>query len=162
MKFDTQTAAEYAGQKLDSLIERSKRDTAEAVERNDIPTAVTYFHELRETVRGLQAKMSLLQSAIDGLSQELLPTMFTNQGVKTIKVDNVGRVSINDRWSASMLDKETGMNWLRSTGNGGLIIETVNAQTLGAFAKDETVKGKPLPDDIFTVKSTPYVSITRG
>lgn len=160
MQFDTETAAVYAGMKLDSLFERATRDTSAVIERNDIPTAVTYFAELRDTVKQLAEKVSALQKHVDELSQQQLPTMFQNQNVKTIKVDNVGRVSINDRWSASMLNKERALGWLRGSGNDGLIIETVNAQTLGAFAKEETMAGRSLPDDIFRVSATPYTSIT--
>lgn len=162
MNFDTETAADYAGKKLDSLLERASRDTAEVVERADIPTAVVYFAQLRDTVKELQEKVAALEKHVQSLSYELLPTMFQNQDVKTIKVEGVGRVSINDRWSASMLNKERGLGWLRGSGNEGLIIETVNAQTLGAFAKEETKAGRNLPDDIFRVSATPYVSITKA
>ena len=162
MNFDTETAADYAAKKLDSLLERATRDTNEVVERADIPTAVVYFAQLRDTVKELQDKMSALEKHIQSLSYELLPTMFQNQDVKTIKVEGVGRVSINDRWSASMLNKERWLGWLRGSGNEGLIIETVNAQTLGAFAKEETKAGRALPDDIFRVSATPFVSITKA
>ena len=53
------------------------------------------------------------------------------------------------------------MDWLRATGNEGIIIETVNAQTLAAFAKTQALAGKPLPDETFTVGVAPYTSITR-
>ena len=162
LRFDTQVAADYAGQKLDSLLERTTRDINEVVERNHIPSAVAYFAELRDTVKELADKVIALQKHVEGLSYEILPTMFTNQNVKTIKIKDVGRVSINDRWSASMLSKERGLGWLRGSGNEGLIIETVNAQTLGAFAKDETKAGRSLPEDIFRVSATPYVSITKA
>jgi hypothetical protein len=88
--------------------------------------------------------------------------MFTNQDVKTIKIDDVGRVTVNQRWVASMPDKEAGMNWLRVSGNDGLIIETVNAQTLAAFAKTQAIAGSPLPDAVFTVGVAPYTSITKS
>lgn len=165
MEFDTKTAAEYASQKLASLLERATRDSAKVIERGDIPETVIYFDELRETVKALAAQTSALSKHIDSLSQEQIPTMFANANVKTIKIDNVGRVTVNARWSATMIDKDIGMRWLRETGNDGLIIETVNAQTLGAFAKDELSKGEkgtPLPDDLFKVSSTPYISITKA
>lgn len=162
MKFDTKTAADYAAKKLDSLFERAARDTVEVIEDGNIPKAVTYFAELRDTVRMLAEKMSALQKHVDGLSYEMLPTMLGNQDVRTIIVEGVGRVTVNDRWSASMLDKAKAFEWVRSTGNAGLIIETINAQTLGAFAKEETIAGRPLPNEIFKVSSTPYVSITRS
>jgi hypothetical protein len=162
MQFDTLTAARYAADKLDSFLERAQRDTAKTIEHADIPEAVVYFAELRDTVKRLAEKTTALQKHIDELSQQSLPTLFENANVQTIKIDGVGRVSVNDRWSASMLDKETGLSWLRQTGNQGLIIETVNAQTLGAFAKDETKAGRSLPSDIFRVSSTPYISITKS
>lgn len=162
MQFDTLTAADYANKKLDSLLERATRDATATIEAANIPDAVTYFAELRDTVKALAAKMSALQSLVDTLSQDMLPTLFNNQGVKTIKVDDVGRVSINDRWTASMLNKSEALGWLRQTGNEGLIIETVNAQTLGAFAKEEAIAKRPLPSDVFKVNTVPYTSITKG
>ena len=55
-----------------------------------------------------------------------------------------------------MPDKQAGMDWLRTTGNDGLIIETVNAQTLAAFAKTQALAGSPLPDQVFEVGVAPY------
>lgn len=162
MNFDTETAADYAGKKLDSLLERATRDTAEVIGRADIPSAVVYFAQLKDTVKELAEKLSALQKHVDSISYDMLPTMFGNQDVKTIKVEGVGRVSINDRWSASMLSKERALGWLRGSGNEGIIIETVNSQTLGAFAKEQAIAGKPLPEEIFKVSATPYVSITKG
>jgi hypothetical protein len=162
MNFDTLTAARYAGEKLDSLLERASRDTTDVVAKNDIPSAVTYFDELSDTVKALQTKMSALQKHLDSLSYEILPTMFGNQSVKSVKIDGVGRVTVNDRWSAKILDRAKAFFWLRGSNNGGLIIETVNAQTLGAFAKAEALAGRSLPSEIFQVGSTPYISITKG
>jgi hypothetical protein len=161
MNFDTETAGQYACEKLDLLLQRAERDTAEAVAKNDIPTAVVHFAKFRTLVRLLAEKMTALQKHVDSMSYELLPTMFDNQGVKTIKIDDVGRVTINVRWNASMIDKAAGLEWLRSTGNDGLIIETVNASTLAGFAKERALEGKPLPDDVFTVGTAQLVSITK-
>jgi hypothetical protein len=161
MKFDTKTAAGYAADKLDSLLERAERDTNEVVQGADIPLSVTHFAELQDAVKMLAAKVSALQKHVDSLSYEILPTMFTNQNVKTIKLDNVGRVTVNVRWTASMIDKSKSMEWLRTSGNEGLIIETVNAGTLASFAKTETMAGKPLPDYLFKVGTAQHISITK-
>ena len=88
--------------------------------------------------------------------------MFQNQDVKTVKLDEVGRVTVAVRWVASMPDKTAGMDWLRSTGNEGLIVETVNAMTLAAFAKESALGGTPLPDDLFTVGTSNYTSINKS
>lgn len=162
MNFSIWLEAGELEDKLAKLLKLAQARTAEAVEQNDIPTAVTYFAQLRGAVKDLADQMSQLQKHVDQVSYELLPTMFQNQNVKSIKVEGVGRVQINDRWSASMVNKANGLAWLRETGNESLIIETVSAQTLGAFAKEEVKAGKPLPSDIFKVSSTPYVSITQA
>jgi hypothetical protein len=161
MKFDTQTAAEFAGDKLDLLLERAKRDTNEIIQKNDVPSAVKHYAELDALVDTLVRKASALKKHVDSLSYEILPTMFGNHNVKTIKIDYVGRVTVNVRWSASMIDKQKSMEWLRTSGNEGLIQETVNAQTLGAFAKTETMAGKPLPDHLFRVSTAQHMSITK-
>ena len=161
MKFDTKTAAGYAADKLDSLLERAQRDTNEVVQTNDIPTTVTHYAALRDTVDDLKKKLSALQKHVDALDYEILPTMMQNQNVKTITLPNIGRVTVNVRWSASMLDKEKSMEWLRTSGNEGVIIETVNAMTLASFAKAEVLAGRPLPDHLFRVGTAQHMSITK-
>ena len=161
MQFDTKIAAGYAADKLDSLLERAQRDTNDVVQGNDIPTTVAHFAALQDTVEDLSKKLSALRKHVDALSYEILPTMFSNQDVKTIKLDNIGRVTVNVRWTASMLNKEKGMEWLRTSGNEGLIIETVSAVTLASFAKTETLAGKPLPDWLFKVGTAQHMSITK-
>ena len=126
------------------------------VEQNDIPSIIKHFDALRTEYRSLKDKIEKLESEVNDLSYSLIPQMFQNQDVKTIKLDNVGRVTVNVRWTASMPDKAAGMDWLRSTGNDGIIIETVNAQTLASFAKELAVGGTPLPDNLFTVGTSNY------
>ena len=162
MNYDTSLAAQYAGTKLDSLINRAHRDTMELVEKADIPLIVKHFAALRTEYRALKDKIEKLESEVNDLSYNLIPTMFDAQNVKTIKIDDVGRTTVNQRWVASMPDKSAGMDWLRVTGNEGLIIETVNAQTLAAFAKTQALAGSPLPEEVFTVGVAPYTSITKA
>jgi hypothetical protein len=160
MRPETKAIGDAAIARLETLLAKSEQDTVEVIGRNSIPDAVVHFDAYRELVRALQERMTALQKHVDMLSYELLPTMFVNQDVKSINVDNVGLVTIKVRWSAKMLNRARAFEWLRSTGNEGLIIETVNAQTLGAFARVQTETGKPLPSEIFQVSSAPHVSIT--
>ena len=162
MEIDTNLAAQYAGTKLDQLVNRAHRDTLELIEKNDIPLLVKHFAALRGEYDVLKAKIDKLDAEVKDLSYSLIPTMFAAQEVKTVKIDNVGRVTVNQKWAASMPDKQVGMDWLRSTGNDGLIIETVNASTLAAFAKTQALAGSPLPEDVFNVGVAPYTSITKS
>jgi hypothetical protein len=162
MKLDTQLAAMDAGIQLDRLLGCVQRDTVEAIENDDIPLALTFFSELDDKVGELRERLTALQKQIDLLSYDLLPTMLNNHNVKTITIAGIGRASVNDRWSARMINRKRGYEWLRATGNEGLIIETVNAGTLGRFAKESMMEGKPLPADIFHVSAAPYISISAG
>ena len=162
MQFDTTVSASYVARNLKNLLERAARDTLEVIEKGNIPDAVVYFAELSRIVGELKTEMSAIQKHLDGISQELLPTLFGNQRTKTIKVEGVGRVTINDRWSCSMLKPDAAIDFLRQNGAAGMIKETVHPMTLGAHAKDEHMAGRPLPSEIFKVSSTPYTSITKG
>ena len=162
MEYDTRLSAEYASGKLDALISRSRRDTLALVERNDIPSIVKHFACLRTEYESLKQRLEKVEAEVKDLSYNLIPAMFQSQHVKTINIDDVGRVSVNQRWTASMPDKELGMGWLRGSGNSGLIIETVNAQTLASFAKQRAIDGEPLPESLFTVGVAPYTSITKS
>lgn len=162
MEYDTRLSAEYAGGKLDKLVNRVHRDTLALVEQGDIPAIVKHFDAVRTEYRALKDKIEKLEKEVEDLSYGVIPTMFMNQSVKTIKIDGVGRVTVNIRWSASMADKQAGMTWLRETGNDGLIIETVNSSTLSAFAKTSALEGKPLPDNLFNVTQLNVTSITKG
>lgn len=62
-----------------------------------------------------------------------------------------------------MIDKGLGMDWLRNSGNGGLIQETVNSMTLAAFAKSlNDEKGIELPKDLFNTSIMTVTSITKA
>ena len=136
MEYDSTLAAQYAGTKLDSLVNRAHRDTMKLVDDGDIPTVVKHFAALRTEYRALKDKVEKLEMEVNDLSYNLIPTMFQNQGVKTVKLDDIGRVTVNQRWIASMKDKTQGMDWLRATGNEGLIIETVNSSNTGSLRKN--------------------------
>ena len=57
MNFDTNLAAGYAADKLDSLLERAQRDTTEVVQTNDIPKTVAHFAALQNTVDDLKKSL---------------------------------------------------------------------------------------------------------
>ena len=51
MDFDTTLSAQYAGTKLDSLVNRAHRDTMKLVDDGDIPLIVKHFAALRTEYR---------------------------------------------------------------------------------------------------------------
>ena len=68
MNYDTSLAAQYAGTKLDSLINRAHRDTMELVEKADIPLIVKHFAALRTEYRALKDKITKLETEVNDLS----------------------------------------------------------------------------------------------
>ena len=107
--------------KLDSLLERATRDTSDVVQTSDIPTIVAHYAALTDTVDDLKKKLSALQKHVDAPQlRHSCSTLFENQSVKTIKLDGIGRVTVNVRWTASMINKQKGMEWLKTSGNEGL------------------------------------------
>ena len=161
MKDETQVIGDCAVSRLDKLLQDVEQETLAVVLQNDLPTTVVHYDAFDKLVVSLKKRISALEKHRDSLSYETLPTMFTNQNVKTINVVGVGRVTVNVRWTASMLDKQKGLEWLRTSGNEGLIQETVNAGTLSSFAKGETLAGHPLPDYLFKVGTAQHISITK-
>lgn len=162
MQDEIKAIGDCAVARLNRLLYLIEADTAQIVQTNDIPAIVTHFADVRELHRSLKERISALGEHVNGLSYDTIPTIFTNQNIKTINVVGLGAVTISVRWNATMLNKEKGMEWLRETGNSGLILETVNAQTLGSFAKEETLAGKPLPDNLFKVGTSQLVSIRKS
>lgn len=147
---------------LANLRDMVESTTIDVVNSGSIPDVVTHFASLRDTTKALAAKVTEIQKHVEALSQEIIPTMFLNNGrMSSFRLKGIGTVTVGERWSASMLDKQTALNWLRNSNNGGIIQETVNSQTLGAIAKDAQIAGKPLPSDLFKVSSTAYTSITK-
>ena len=77
MDYDTSLAAQYAGTKLDSLINRAHRDSMELVEKGDIPTIVKHFAALRTEYHSLKDKIEKLEAEVKHLSYTIIPDMFT-------------------------------------------------------------------------------------
>jgi hypothetical protein len=164
MQPDTQATASTAAQELEILFEKVHRDTVEALETGKVDVVVVHFDQLREVVKDLDRALAELKRVVEAMSTEQIPTLFVNNHIKkTTNIVGLGRVTVNTTWSGSLLHRTRAYAWLRETGNQGLITETVNARTLGVFARAEVKAGRPLPSDIFNITTKDHVSISaRG
>ena len=162
MKQDTYDKLDYACTLIQDQLESVRNETNEVVGTRDHVAIIKHFAKLRQMAEWVKESREVLYEIEDKLSKEQIPDVFKENGIKTTTIEGVGRVSVSNRFSASMLDKELAFNWLRQTGNEGIIIETVNSSTLAAFAKSKLEEdGTELPSDIFKVGTTPYTSITK-
>jgi hypothetical protein len=139
-----------------------RKDTADVLSKGDEIDVVKHYDQLRQANASIKIAREALSDMEESLSRESIPTLFMNRSLKTITIEGVGRVTVAYRWSASMIDKTKGMNWLEENGHGDLIQPTVNSSSLAAFAKDQAADGEDLPSDIFKVGQLAYTSITKA
>jgi hypothetical protein len=135
--------------------------TAEIVSTNDHIAIIKHYDSLRTINALIKESREALDQIETKMSREYVPDALRAHQIRTITVEGVGRVSLGTRWSASMPDKEAGFEWLRANDHGGVIQETVNAQTLGALAKELNSEGVELPQPTFTTNIMTYTSITK-
>jgi hypothetical protein len=135
----------------------------EAMTKDSVDPIIQIFALLRdcnEKIKEVQKQANIIE---DKTSRESIPDLFKLRKVKNITLEGIGRITIGRRWYCSFIDKVGGYDWLRKGGNGSLIVETVNAQTLGAFAHNlMDTKGKDMPTDLFKTTVIPYTSITKA
>jgi hypothetical protein len=136
-------------------------ETNEVVATDDHVKVIKHYDQLRQITALIKESREALSQIEEKLSREQVPDVLRAHNIRTITVEGVGRVSLGTRWSASMPDKAAGFEWLRGNNHGGVIQETVNAQTLGALAKELNAEGTELPAPTFTTNIMTYTSITK-
>lgn len=162
MKLETHAHLNRVVQHLQQVTGEIRIDTNEVLATKDHITVIRHYDDLRKATEQIKEARKALDEIEEHLSREDVPDILRENKIKTITVEGVGRVTISHRWSASMLDKDAGILWLKAHNMGGIVQETVNAQTLAAHAKAlmET-KGTELPPNVFKVGQMAYTSITK-
>jgi hypothetical protein len=160
MKPDTRAAFEGARRALETAQRLVQRDCLDAIKENDAADLVRFYADTSEEADVLREIMGAVAKMEKDLSYSAIPMCFDAHGIQNVRVQGYGLVSLNRRWSCSILDKPRGYEYLRETGQGGMIQETVNAMTLGAWARKEVEdEGKEPPDDIFKTTIARYLSL---
>jgi len=161
MKQDTELHLRTACNLLTQFVGDIRDETSDVVGSGDHIEIIRHYDRLRQITALIKESREALEQIETKLSREQVPDVMRANQIKTITVEGVGRVSLGTRWSASMPDKEAGFDWLRQNEHGGVIQETVNAQTLGALAKELNEEGQELPAPTFTTNIMTYTSITK-
>jgi hypothetical protein len=147
---------------LNGLAGAVRTQTHQVVSTNDHVQVIRHYDNLRKLNAIIKETREALSSMEERLSREYVPDVMRSNNIKSTTIEGVGRVSLSSRWSASMLEKESGMAWLRESDNDGVIQETVNAQTLGALAKELNNQGIELPKELFKTSVMTFTSITKA
>ena len=147
--------------RLSNLAQTVRLETDDVVASGDHIQIIKHYDKLRQVTALIKESREALAQLEEKMSREQVPDALRANNIRTITVEGVGRVSLGTRWSASMPDKQAGFEWLRFHGHGGVIQETVNAQTLGALAKELNNDGTELPAPTFATNIMTYTSITK-
>jgi hypothetical protein len=91
-----------------------------------------------------------LQKRYDELRLGEIPAEMAAEDITSIK-GGFGRCTLQSDLHVSAPNKILLHDWLKDTGNGALIIPTVNAQTLKAFCKEQMGKGAELPATVLNI-----------
>lgn len=115
-----------------------------------VNTLVDEMIALKVELEGLEDLKKQRQERYDELRKRLVPDKLASLGLKGLKLSDGGSISLRSDVYPN-LDKARELeffDWLRATGNGALIKETVNHQTLKAFVKERIEGGEAVPDTV--------------
>ena len=149
---------------LDYLDKGTRLLSAEQLSTQELDAVIERLVEvrlLRDRAKHLTGTMNILH---ERLRNDVVPAALERAGLTTAG-HRLGRVVLKTRTSASILKDHRGeaYTWLRTHGLGGLIIETVNAQSLSGAAGELIEQGKELPDTFFKTSIYTYASLAlRG
>jgi hypothetical protein len=164
MKESTSQLIERCCVRLVEVAGMVRADTNDVVNSADHIEIIRHYSQLRAaTERIAEARKALDEMEVQ-LSREYVPDAMRAAKVKTVTIEGIGRVSLSNRFSCSIIaePKTIGHEWLRNNGHGALVQETVNSSTLSSFAKNLTEEeGKELPEDIFKTSVMTFTSITK-
>ena len=167
MQESTKRALQTVCNDMVAVANAVREDEQTTIASGDYVDVIRHYSDVRIATAQIKEAREALNQMEERLSREIVPDFVRRakeeRGVKTpIVLEGIGRVTVSYRFSCSMLDKEMGLNWLRSNGHEGLIQPTVNSSTLSAFARDMLEnQGFELPPEIFKVGTSPYTSITK-
>ncbi len=122
-----------------------------------------YMRDLKEVIDALGAIKTEYQEEFDRIRRGVLPDKMEDEQMSTITLPGVGRITVTDQMSASILPEyKLDMHaWLKENGFGALVTATVNASTLSAFVKEQTGAGNELPYDFLNINTYRQASLTK-
>lgn len=115
-----------------------------------LETVVRRLRELKDEKEKLGEEEKRINIEISQIETLKLPEMMESAGITSFKVPGIGSVSIRNETYVSVLAENRPQLYeeLRASGNGDLITEQVNPQTLKSWVKENLEAGNEVPDVI--------------
>lgn len=136
---------------LDSVVPEVEGLLKFIEEKGELADLLTAFFHLKDGYDRVDSLRKKLYAVKDIYDKIVIPKALEDAGIDKVSVPGVARSFYAvQRYSASILDKQEGMEWLRNRGGEDLISETVNAGQLAAYLKEMVLEeGVEPPEDIF-------------
>jgi len=150
-------AKEVADRAEESLSDLKNDDTKKPA---DVARHFWYIKTHHDEVK---KQVTRVYHVMDALDKHVLPELLEAHGTDIVRIPDLGRsFSVRKMMSASMLDKEQAIEWLRGNGAEDLVQETVNAGTLSSFIRNLVLEeGIDPPEELFKVSTYNKTSATK-
>lgn len=148
----------------DRWSEEPWQDVNDATEGRSLSDVAQLMHTVRLALDSVDSQKKILQKAFDQLRLKVIPDMMDEQNITSVKIAGLGRLGLTaDMHVSTVKEKKLEMfDWLRDTGRGDSIQETVNASTLKAMVKQMIREGEEIPDGLLNVNPFTRASITKS
>ena len=128
-----------------------------------LPELGREFVKLRERHTELKEQAAKIWHEVDYLRFTAIPDTLEAEGIESLKVDDVGRISTRVESSVKTIDKERLRQWLINNDGVAMISETINSSSLKAFIMNRVRDGQDIPgDEIIEFKPFVVATITKG
>ena len=153
------TALKQIIAKLEDIAEWCEQAADRAEKANDLTAVLTFFHDFKTDYRALDAIRKRIYAALDRLDKSVIPAAFERVEQDKVRIPSLGRSFYPlQKHSATMPDRNKGMEWLRDNGGEDLIQPTVNASALASFIKEKILDEGVEPDPEIIKFTTYYIT----
>ena len=144
---------------LNALAADAEPEDREGIAPSSIAALGERLVALKGEVQRAEADVKLLKNERDQIAKEVLPDamraagLVGDNGKGSFTLADGTKVHLRTNMYASYIKAKqvAFFAWLVANGHGELIKETVNAQTLKAFIREQREEGNDIPQDLVTV-----------
>lgn len=152
---------EQVNEKLDSFMSVCEVENFD-FEKVELVELAHYQASLKSVHERLDRHKSTVGKMFDYIRAHAVPTKMEEEGIESITVQGVGRLSLTSDIYLQVKDKEGSFEWLMDNGHGDLISETVNTSSLKALLRRMLRDGKEVPETVYKVTPFSRASITKS
>ena len=132
------------------------------MESNDLFALADELRELKETKKRLEDELKAVGSDIDRVDADLAKRMIDAETQNFTRNGTMFCLTNTTRASATAGRKDELFEALRAAGYGDLVYETVNANSLSAFVKEQTTENRDALPEWLTGLVTVFEKTTVG